>query len=225
MQETAESLKEYGVLVPALARPGEDGGYELFAGHRRKYACELAGLTTMPVIVRNIDWDAATIIMVDSNLQRENILPSERVKAYIKLLRMSGAIPPPKLFLRTGGFAVQSLRQRWCRARIQRIRLTAVAPRRSRVATSRRKSFGFLRRAAESQLKVEIPMWDFKSALPTADGKIKDFAAAPQGLRCVIGSRLNADRQTNRFSAFAHPSDASVPLVAPAGRCSGATAN
>ena len=82
MQETAESVKEYGVLVPALARPREDGGYELIAGHRRKHACELAGLTTMPVIVRNIDRDAATIIMVDSNLQRENILPSERAKAY-----------------------------------------------------------------------------------------------------------------------------------------------
>ena len=82
MQETAESVKEYGVLVPALARPREDGGYGLIAGHRRKHACELAGLATMPVIVRDIDRDAATIIMVDSNLQRENILPSERAKAY-----------------------------------------------------------------------------------------------------------------------------------------------
>ena len=82
MQETAESIKTYGVLVPALARPREDVGYELIAGHRRKHACELAGLTSMPVIVRNIDRDAATIIMVDSNLQRENILPSERAKAY-----------------------------------------------------------------------------------------------------------------------------------------------
>ena len=82
MQETAESVKEYGVLVPALARPREDGGYELIAGHRRKHACELAGPTTMPVIVRDIDRDAATIIMVDSNLQRENILPSERAQAY-----------------------------------------------------------------------------------------------------------------------------------------------
>ena len=82
MQETAESVKEYGVLVPALARPREDGGYELIAGHRRKHACELAGLAPMPVIVRDIDRDAATIIMVDSNLQRENILPSERAQAY-----------------------------------------------------------------------------------------------------------------------------------------------
>ena len=82
MMETVESVKEYGVLVPIIARPMADGGYEIVSGHRRKRACELAGLTTMPVIVRDIDRDAATIIMVDSNLQRENILPSERAKAY-----------------------------------------------------------------------------------------------------------------------------------------------
>lgn len=82
MRETAESVKEYGILVPGLARPREEGGYELIAGHRRKHACELAELATMPVIIRDIDRDTATIIMVDSNLQRENILPSERAKAY-----------------------------------------------------------------------------------------------------------------------------------------------
>ena len=82
MTETAESIKDYGVLVPAIARPMPDGGYELISGHRRKRACELAGLETMPVIVRELDDDAAVIIMVDSNLQRENILPSERAKAY-----------------------------------------------------------------------------------------------------------------------------------------------
>ena len=82
MQQTVESIREYGVLVPAIARPREDGGYELIAGHRRKHACELAGFSTMPVIVRDMDRNAATIIMVDSNLQRENILPSERAKAY-----------------------------------------------------------------------------------------------------------------------------------------------
>lgn len=82
MMETVESVKEYGVLVPAIARPLEDGGYEIIAGHRRKRACELAGMDEMPVIVRDLDDDEAVIIMVDSNLQRENILPSERAKAY-----------------------------------------------------------------------------------------------------------------------------------------------
>jgi ParB family chromosome partitioning protein len=82
MFDTAESVKQYGVLVPAIARPRDEGGYELVAGHRRKRACELAELDTMPVIVRNLDDDEAVIIMVDSNLQRENILPSERAFAY-----------------------------------------------------------------------------------------------------------------------------------------------
>lgn len=82
MFDTAESVKQYGVLVPAIARPRDEGGYELVAGHRRKRACELAELSSMPVIVRNLNDDEATIIMVDSNLQRENILPSERAFAY-----------------------------------------------------------------------------------------------------------------------------------------------
>ena len=82
MQDTVDSVREYGVLVPAIARPDPNGGYELIAGHRRHYASELAGKETMPVIVRDLDDDAATIIMVDSNLQREELLPSERAFAY-----------------------------------------------------------------------------------------------------------------------------------------------
>ncbi|MEE3488961.1 MAG: ParB/RepB/Spo0J family partition protein [Bulleidia sp.] len=82
MQKMAESIKEYGVLTPAIARPLPDGKYELISGHRRMHASALAGKTTLPVIVRDMDDDAATILMVDSNLQRENILPSERAKAY-----------------------------------------------------------------------------------------------------------------------------------------------
>lgn len=81
MKETLESVKERGILTPAIARPREGGGYELVAGHRRKRACELAGLTTMPVIVRNLDRDTAIIFMVDSNIQRENISPMEKAKA------------------------------------------------------------------------------------------------------------------------------------------------
>ena len=82
MLDTAESIREYGVLVPAIVRPREEGGYEIVAGHRRKRGCEIAGLDTMPVIVRDLDDDAATIIMVDSNIQRESLLPSERAFAY-----------------------------------------------------------------------------------------------------------------------------------------------
>ena len=82
MLKTVESVKQYGVLSPAIARPMPDGGYELVSGHRRKRACELAGIDAMPAIVRDLDDDAATIVMVDSNLQRENVLPSERAQAY-----------------------------------------------------------------------------------------------------------------------------------------------
>lgn len=82
MQETVESIKNYGVLTPGIARPSQDGGYEIIAGHRRKHGCELSGLTKMPIFVRNYNDDEATIIMVDTNIQREDILPSEKARAY-----------------------------------------------------------------------------------------------------------------------------------------------
>ena len=94
MLDTADSIREHGVLVPAIARPRADGGYELIAGHRRKRGCELAGLDTMPVIVRNLDDDTSTIIMVDSNIQRESLLPSERAFAYkmkLEAIKRQGA--------------------------------------------------------------------------------------------------------------------------------------
>ena len=82
MQRTVESVAQFGVLAPLIARPREEGGYEIISGHRRQHAAELAGLTTLPVIVRNMSDDEAVILMVDSNLQRESILPSERAFAY-----------------------------------------------------------------------------------------------------------------------------------------------
>ena len=94
MQETAESIRQYGVLVPAIVRPREDGGYEIIAGHRRRHGSELAGLSAMPCIVREMDDDTATILMVDSNIQRENILPSERAQAYkmkLEAIKRQGA--------------------------------------------------------------------------------------------------------------------------------------
>ena len=82
MQRTVESVEQYGVLSPLIARPRPEGGYEIISGHRRQHAAQLAGLDALPVIVRNMDDDAAVLLMVDSNLQRENILPSERAFAY-----------------------------------------------------------------------------------------------------------------------------------------------
>lgn len=97
MAEMADSVKQYGVLVPALVRPKADGGYEMIAGHRRKCAATLAGITEMPCIVRNLTDDEATIIMVDSNLQRETILPSEKAFAYkMKLEAMKRQAGRPK---------------------------------------------------------------------------------------------------------------------------------
>ena len=94
MADTTRSVQEHGVLVPAIARPRADGGYELISGHRRKRACELVGLDTMPVIVREMNDNAAVLVMVDSNIQRENILPSERAFAYkmkLEALKRQGA--------------------------------------------------------------------------------------------------------------------------------------
>ena len=82
MEEMIESIREYGILIPGIARRMKDSGYEIIAGHRRKYACEMAGLSTMPMFIRDYTDDEATIIMVDSNIQREDILPSEKAKAY-----------------------------------------------------------------------------------------------------------------------------------------------
>ena len=94
MQRTVESVEQYGVLSPLIARPRSEGGYEIISGHRRQHAAQLAGLDTLPVIVRNMDDDAAVLLMVDSNLQRENILPSERAFAYkmkLEALKNQGA--------------------------------------------------------------------------------------------------------------------------------------
>ena len=94
MLDTVDSIREYGVLVPAIARPDPEGGYELISGHRRKRGCEMAGLKTMPVIIRDLDDDAAVLVMVDSNIQREELLPSERAFAYkmkLEALKHQGA--------------------------------------------------------------------------------------------------------------------------------------
>ena len=94
MLDTVDSIREYGVLVPAIARPDPEGGYELISGHRRKRGCEMAGLQTMPVIIRNLDDDAAVVVMVGSNIQREELLPSERAFAYkmkLEALKHQGA--------------------------------------------------------------------------------------------------------------------------------------
>lgn len=106
MEKTVESIKEYGVLTPAIVRPDPDGGYEIISGHRRHHASELAGKETMPVIVREMDDDAAIILMVDSNLQRETILPSERAFAYrmkLDAIKHQGKATSSQFGMKLGG--------------------------------------------------------------------------------------------------------------------------
>ena len=106
MQNTVDSIKEYGVLTPGIVRPREDGGYESVAGHRRKHGSELAGLSDMPCIVREMDDDTATILMVDSNIQREDILPSERAQAYkmkLDAIRRKAGRPAKNAEISTAG--------------------------------------------------------------------------------------------------------------------------
>ena len=106
MQNTVDSIKEYGVLTPGIVRPREDGGYEIVAGHRRKHGSELAGLTDMPCIVREMDNDTATILMGDSNIQREDILPSERAQAYkmkLDAIRRKAGRPAKNAEISTAG--------------------------------------------------------------------------------------------------------------------------
>ena len=99
MQRTMESVAQFGVLAPLIARPREEGGYEIISGHRRQHAAELAGLTTLPVIVRNMSDEEAVIKMVDSNLQRESILPSERAFAYkMKLSAIERSLGRPRVY-------------------------------------------------------------------------------------------------------------------------------
>ena len=135
MQDTAKSIREHGVLVPAIVRPREDGGYEIVSGHRRHHASQIAGLDTMPAIIRDLDDDAATIIMVDSNLQRESILPSERAWAYrmkLEAIRHQGIkrdLPSSQVGMKLQALDIVGQQAGDSRNQVHRyIRLTALIP-------------------------------------------------------------------------------------------------
>ena len=208
MQETAESVKEYGVLVPALARPREDGGYELIAGHRRKHACELAGLATMPVIVRDIDRDAATIIMVDSNLQRENIFPSERAKAYkmkMEAIKRQGArtdLTSPKISAKfrsddevgqDAGVSGDTIRNY--------IALTQLVPELQQMkADHNSKQF----RLEDSLLKYfPEKIEEHKGFVRGLDADMQTLAAHPLPAEGFVGMEIRGDRLTDKENAGA----------------------
>lgn len=135
MRQTVESIREYGVLVPAIVRPREEGGYEIVAGHRRKHACELAGMESIPAIVREIDRDTAVICMCDSNLQRENILPSERAAAYkmkLEAIKRQGErrdLTSPQLVSKLRSDEIIGIENNESRETVRRyIRLTELQP-------------------------------------------------------------------------------------------------
>ena len=151
MRETVESIRTYGVLVPAIVRPTKDGDYEILSGHRRKHACELAGRKTIPAIVRELDDDSAIIFMVDSNLQRENILPSERAAAYkmkmealkrqgLRTDLTSGQVVPKLKESRTRDIIAESSEESG--RQIQRyIRLTELQPELQQMVDEKKMSF------------------------------------------------------------------------------------
>lgn len=177
MLETAESVKTFGVLVPIIVRPCDDGGYEIISGHRRKRACELAGIDAMPAIVRELDDDAATIVMVDSNLQRENILPSERAQAYkmkLEAMKRQAGRPSKENVSQVGtqkrSDQIMAEELGESRNQIQRyIRLTELAPELQEMVDNKKIAFTpavELSYLSESEQRLLLDAMDSEQATP-----------------------------------------------------------
>jgi len=218
MMETADSIRQYGVLVPAIARPDPEGGYELVAGHRRHRASELAEKETMPVIVRDLDDDAATIIMVDSNLQRESLLPSERAFAYkMKLDAMKRqAGRPTKENLSQVGTQKRSdqlLADQVGQSRnqIQRyIRLTELIPEllnmvdEKKIALNPAYELSFLKKEEQTQL---LDAMDSEQATPSLSQaqRLKKFSQeghlSIDVMRAIMGEEKKSDLDKVSFSS------------------------
>ena len=189
MRETAESVKTFGVLVPIIVRPCHGGEYEIISGHRRKRACELAGIDAMPAIVRDLDDDAATIVMVDSNLQRENVLPSERAQAYkMKLDAMKRQAGRPSkenvsqvgTQKRSDQIMAEELGE--SRNQIQRyIRLTELAPELQEMVDNKKTAFTpavELSYLSESEQRLLLDAMDSEQATPSLSQaqRLKQFS-------------------------------------------------
>ena len=223
MADTTRSVQERGVLVPAIARPRADGGYELISGHRRKRACELAGLDTMPVIVREMDDNAAVLVMVDSNIQRENILPSERAFAYkMKLEALkrqagrpaknnSGQVDPNFDKRRSNaivaGEAGESVKQ------IQRyIRLTYLIPKLLNMVDERKIAFNpavelsYLKQEEQAQLLDAMESEQATPSLSQAQ-RLKRFSQedklSPAVMSAILSEEKKVEQEQVSFSAEA----------------------
>ena len=213
MQETVDSIAENGVLVPAIARPRPEGGYELISGHRRKHGCELLGLETMPVIVRDLTDDQAILMMVDSNIQRETLLPSERAFAYkMRLDAMKRTHGRPSLRdvsqfetqKRTDQLMAEQTGE--SRATIQRyIRLTQLLPELLDMVDNRKLGMNpaveisFLTKEEQADLLDAI---ESEQAMPTLAQaqRMKKFSYAKRltvdVMRAILGEARGADRST-----------------------------
>ena len=189
MLETAESVKTFGVLVPIIVRPCDDGGYEIISGHRRKRACELAGIDAMPAIVRELDDDAATIVMVDSNLQRENVLPSERAQAYkmkLEAMKRQAGRPSKENVSQVGtqkrSDQIMAEELGESRNQIQRyIRLTELAPELQEMVDNKKIAFTpavELSYLSESEQRLLLDTMDSEQATPSLSQaqRLKQFS-------------------------------------------------
>lgn len=201
MEETTESISKYGVLVPAIARPRIGGGYELIAGHRRKRGSERAGKTEMPVIIRNYTDDEATIIMVDSNIQREDILPSEKAKAYsmkYEAMKHQGKKAGGSTLDAIGEQAGESGKtvQRYiCLARLSEELLEMVDT----------KKIGFVQGVDISCLTSDAQGWVFEilsnqkvSISTTQSGKLKEYAKSGELTSAMVHLILSEKKQKER---------------------------
>ena len=189
MRETTESVKTFGVLVPIIVRTCDNGGYEIISGHRRKRACELAGIDSMPAIVRELDDDAATIVMVDSNLQRENVLPSERAQAYkmkLEAMKRQAGRPSKENVSQVGtqkrSDQIMAEELGESRNQIQRyIRLTELAPELQDMVDNKKIAFTpavELSYLSESEQRLLLDAMDSEQATPSLSQaqRLKQFS-------------------------------------------------
>ena len=211
MQETVESIKQYGVLSPAIARPLPGGGYELVSGHRRKRACELAGIDAMPAIVRDLDDDAATIVMVDSNLQRENVLPSERAQAYkmkLEALRRQAGRKAKENSVQVGqNFESRTSREILAEnspdssTQIQRyIRLTELAPELQEMVDNKKIAFTpavELSYLSESEQQLLLDAMDSEQATPSLSQaqRLKQFSQRGELTAAVMRAIMSEEKK------------------------------
>ena len=208
MRETAESVKTFGVLVPIIVRPCDGGGYEIISGHRRKRACELAGIDAMPAIVRDLDDDAATIVMVDSNLQRENVLPSERAQAYkmkLEAMKRQAGRPSKENVSQVGtqkrSDQIMAEELGESRNQIQRyIRLTELAPELQEMVDNKKIAFTpavELSYLSESEQQLLLDAMDSEQATPSLSQaqRLKQFSQRGELTAEVMRAILSEEKK------------------------------